>query len=120
MTLSRTSWLGILAVAVVGIGVCSALYRPELDTPADAIWLSDSGPLSVEQRHTLGLKADLNVISEGELARLPGIGRNLAKNLVDARVRLNRFRSWEEVDAVRGVGPVKLKRLQELTEIHPQ
>jgi competence protein ComEA len=80
----------------------------------------DGGGLSAAQRRTLGLKVDLNSISEEELARLPGIGRLLAKDLVEARNRLQRFRSWEEVDAVRGVGPVKLKRLQEQTEIRPE
>ncbi|WP_368671656.1 ComEA family DNA-binding protein [Corallococcus carmarthensis] len=67
------------------------------------------------QALALGLKLDLNAASESELALLPGVGRDLAKRLVSAREEQGRFASWEDVDAVPGVGAAKLETLRAAT-----
>jgi len=53
--------------------------------------------------------------AEADLARLPGVGAVAARALVQARP----FRGWDEVDAVRGVGPARLRLLQQATELDP-
>lgn len=70
-------------------------------------------PASV--RVALGLRLQLNRVSEADLARLPGVGEAAAHALVQARP----FRSWAEVDSVRGVGPVRLQVLTLGTELDP-
>ena len=70
-------------------------------------------PASV--RVALGLRLPLNLAAESELARIPGVGSAAAHALVQARP----FRSWDEVDAVRGVGPARLRTLQQATELDP-
>ncbi|HZJ56571.1 MAG TPA: helix-hairpin-helix domain-containing protein, partial [Myxococcaceae bacterium] len=70
-------------------------------------------PASV--RVALGVRLPLNRAAESELARLPGVGVVAAQALVQARP----FRSWDEVDAVRGVGPARLRTLQQATELDP-
>jgi DNA uptake protein ComE-like DNA-binding protein len=70
-------------------------------------------PASV--RAALGLPLSLNRVAEADLARLPGVGPEAARALVQARP----FRSWGEVDAVRGVGPARLRLLQQATELDP-
>ncbi len=56
-------------------------------------------------RVALGLRLPLNRAAEADLARLPGVGRVAARALVQARP----FRCWDEVDAVQGVGPARLR-----------
>jgi DNA uptake protein ComE-like DNA-binding protein len=59
----------------------------------------------------------LNRASARELEQIPGIGAVLAARLVAARDSIGGFRSWEQVDAVKGVGPAMLARLKELALI---
>jgi DNA uptake protein ComE-like DNA-binding protein len=65
----------------------------------------------------LGLKFDLNAVTENELGQVAGIGPALAHALVEARDAGQGFHGWDDVDAVRGVGPAKLRLLQEVGEI---
>ncbi len=46
------------------------------------------------------------------LALLPGIGPVLAGRIVGERAARGPFTSWTEVDRVRGVGPVTVRRLE--------
>jgi len=66
-------------------------------------------------RVSLGLRLPLNQADEADLARLPGVGPAAARALVQARP----FRSWDEVDAVKGVGPARLGTLRQATELDP-
>jgi competence protein ComEA len=59
----------------------------------------------------------LNRASARELEQIPGIGSVLAARLVAARDSAGGFRNWEQVDAVKGVGPAMLARLKELASI---
>nr|WP_253895849.1 helix-hairpin-helix domain-containing protein [Corallococcus exercitus] len=88
----------------------------------DPAGLATCGPGTVptgSQALALGLKLDLNAASESELALLPGVGRDLAKRLVSAREAQGRFVSWENVDAVPGVGAAKLETLRAATVLDP-
>jgi competence protein ComEA len=77
----------------------------------------EGDPPTGAQALALGLKLDLNSASEEELAQVPGVGRSLAKKLVEAREAQGRFSSWAQVDAVSGVGAAKLETLQAATEL---
>lgn len=59
-----------------------------------------------------GEKLDLNRASALDIARVPGVGKNLARAIVAERERRGRFRSLAEVHVVRGVGPAKLRLLE--------
>ena len=118
-----TATLGLLAVGAV------ARWRwpssaPALDCEPGAVRLVNGVAVCGEgavptgaQALALGLKLDLNAASEEELAQLPGVGRSLARKLVEAREAQGRFSSWREVDAVSGVGAAKLETLQAVTEL---
>ncbi|MDC0707046.1 helix-hairpin-helix domain-containing protein [Stigmatella sp. ncwal1] len=128
MIVNRT---GSLAAATLGLMVLGGLARWTWPSPSPAL---DCEPASVRmaggiarcgegtaptgaQAVALGLKLDLNAASEEELAQLSGVGRSLARKLVEAREAQGRFASWEEVDAVSGVGPGKLETLRATTEL---
>ncbi len=124
--MTRTGWLGALALAAIALGAAARLAwpsaRPALDCPPEDVrWDggvarcskgAPRGPAPAGQALALGAKLDLNRATEEDLALLPGIGPSLAHALVEARASRGRFHDWEEVDAVPGIGPVKLQALQ--------
>ena len=122
---------GALAVAALGLLCLGVLSRgrwpdsaPALDCEPGAVRVVDGvavcgegAPPSSAQRLLLGQKLDLNHVSEGELERVPGVGRSLARRLVQAREDRGRFASWEEVASVPGVGGARLETLQATMEL---
>jgi competence protein ComEA len=120
-----------LATATLGLMAVGGLVRgwwpsstPALDCEPGAVRMvegvavcGEGAPPTGAQTLALGLKLDLNAASEAELAQLPGVGRLLARKLVEAREAQGRFASWQEVDAVSGVGAAKLETLQAATEL---
>jgi competence protein ComEA len=117
--------LGALAAGAWGQARWPAT-GPVLDCPAERVRWEGEGALGAARcdvggeppasvRVALGIRLPLNRVSEAELARLPGVGSAAAHALVQARP----FRSWAEVDSVRGVGPVRLQVLQRGTELDP-
>jgi competence protein ComEA len=83
-------------------------------TSGSAMERPPAGPMM-----TLGGRLNLNDAAAEELALIPGIGPMLAGALAKARSERGGFRSWEEVDAVSGVGPAKLSILKQWTELRP-
>ena len=71
------------------------------------------GWMDVSSRLALGVPLDLNQASAPELAQVPGITQSLAKRIVEQRICLGGFSKLEDLRAVKGIGPVRLKRLQE-------
>jgi competence ComEA-like helix-hairpin-helix protein len=84
--------------------------------PAAASWrhlkVQADSPVAVARAAFWGLPVDLNEADAATLRSVPGIGATLAAALVAAREAAGGFRSWRDVDAVRGVGPALLGRLQ--------
>lgn len=137
MISTRTGSLVAILFAIIGAGIVAALRgassEDALDcAPSEVRWVdagtrlvarcapgTPAGEVPAAQGMTVGVKLDLNRLSEVDLALVPGIGESLAKAIVEERKRLGRFRSWEEVDQVRGVGPAKVEVLQALTDIPP-
>ncbi len=122
---------GSLAAATLGLMALGGVARwgwpsstPALDCEPSAVRIRDGvavcgegAPPTGAQALALGMKLDLNTASEEELARLPGVGRSLARKLVEAREAQGSFSSWEEVDAVSGVGAARLETLRAATEL---
>ena len=64
------------------------------------------------QRDFAEFRADLNSADWPELANLPGYGETLARRIVEYRERNGPFRSIQELEHVRGIGPGKLARIR--------
>jgi competence ComEA-like helix-hairpin-helix protein len=56
---------------------------------------------------------DLNRASAEEISRLPGVGQNLARRIVEERDRRGRFESPDGLRGILGMGPKKLAALRE-------
>jgi competence protein ComEA len=122
---------GALAATALGLMAVGGVVRWRWPSPAPTLSCAPSevrfregvavcgegAPPNGAQALALGLKLDLNSASEEELARVPGVGRSLARKLVEAREAHGRFSSWAQVDTVSGVGSAKLETLQAATEL---
>lgn len=62
-------------------------------------------------------KVDPNEAGVVELACLPGIGPVLARRILDDRLRRGRFRSIEDLQRVRGIGPKLIERIRPYLEL---
>jgi len=120
--------LAALAVLVGLTLLARALWpssAPAPVCPNGEVQLDDAGvlrcgkgaPLPVGQAMTLGRRSDLNRATAADLALVPGVGPALAKALVSAREARGGFTDWGQVDAVEGVGPVRLEALRGAFEI---
>ncbi|WP_164019525.1 ComEA family DNA-binding protein [Pyxidicoccus trucidator] len=125
----RTAALAAVALGLMGLGAVARLQWPDsapaLDCAPEAVRIRADGVAicgdglapSGAQALSLGRRLDLNTATAEELALLPGVGPALARRLVEAREATGRFASWDEVDAVSGVGAAKLQTLQAATSL---
>lgn len=107
----------VLAVLVAWLAL--TLWRVSTRTPSDLPDndLATRAPTRArEGRATIAI----NRASESELAELPGIGPKLAQRIVRERGRLRGFCAIEELDAVRGVGPALLRRIEDRLDFSSQ
>lgn len=121
------------AILVVGLGMVTMLgwlrQRADIEAnpPHAAIIESHGGaPFPVAPPDSAGAPAPqpitqlsnplafLSTASADSLDLLPGVGPVLAARLIAAREHNGAFHSWDQVDAVRGIGPKTLERLQAL------
>ncbi|MEE2640530.1 MAG: helix-hairpin-helix domain-containing protein [Planctomycetota bacterium] len=65
-------------------------------------------------------RVDLNRAAEAEFQVLPGIGRGLARKIVQLRTRLGAFRGVDQLLEVNGIGPKKLQTIRDSVIIHHQ
>ena len=121
------------AILVVGLGSITVLRwrsepphqpavvssRPIIDSAPDvmgAVSPPDSAPASrpVPITRLSDPLAFLSTAGADSLDLLPGVGPVLAARLIAAREAQGAFRSWDDVDRVRGIGPKTIERLQAL------
>ena len=134
---------GFVALALVGSGAATwrigaARGDPALTmglapagsdpAPAASVDLPDAGASASDAASDAaapdgGVTADgrviLNVASEDELRRLPGIGATKAKAIVALRAKLGRFRKPEDLLRVKGIGRRSLARMRPLLLVDP-
>lgn len=60
---------------------------------------------------------DLNAATADQLEELPGIGPALAAAIVSERERMGGFRSVDDLQRVRGIGPARFEQLRELVTV---
>lgn len=64
-------------------------------------------------------KVVLNLATEADLRRLPGIGPAKAKAILELRAKMKRFRKVEDLLRIKGIGRRSLKRLRPLVVVDP-
>ncbi|MBK8252138.1 MAG: helix-hairpin-helix domain-containing protein [Polyangiaceae bacterium] len=70
-----------------------------------------------------GVTADgrviLNTATEADLRKLPGIGKNKAKAIVEQRTKMGRFKRIEDLLRVKGIGPRRLSAIRTKVVLDP-
>lgn len=90
---------------------------PAAETLAASPLAATAAPVPIAPETALR-PVDLNAAGTMELEALPGIGPVLARRILEHRARTGRFRTVEELRAVRGVGPRLLERLRGRVTVH--
>lgn len=62
---------------------------------------------------------DLNSASEDEIAEIDMIGRRIAHAIVARRAEQGPFSSWEDLEGIQGLEPMKFAELQRAARIRP-
>ncbi|MGZ3416524.1 MAG: ComEA family DNA-binding protein [Polyangiales bacterium] len=75
---------------------------------------------AVEQQADGAVLVDLNHASEDDLRRLPGVGPQKAKAIVELRTRLGSFKRLEDLARIKGFGRSTLRRLRPFVRITPR
>jgi competence protein ComEA len=71
-----------------------------------------SGEISSFYRVTLGLPISINLESEEGLTAVPGIGKSVAKTIVEERTKRGGFKNLDELMGVPGIGPKLYSRVK--------
>jgi competence protein ComEA len=118
----------LLALCALGAAWDLLHVRPAAAPPAEALAPGIaaraaappvSGPGVTPDRAPAAGALDLNGATAAQLDALPGIGPVLASRIVEHRRLAGRFRSPDELLAVRGIGPHLLARLRPLVSAGP-
>jgi competence protein ComEA len=81
-------------------------------------WAQLSGwglqPVEIERQHALPLdyRIDVNMAAWVEWIQLPGIGEVLARRIVDDREMNGPFKSVDDLQRVKGIGPKTVEKLR--------
>jgi competence protein ComEA len=117
-----------LAVALALLGLLGAASRlPGRGSPpepcprpalrGDLLVCDGAGAPPGARAWLVGAKLDLNQASARELQRISGIGASMAARIVEARTEKGGFRSLEELDEVKGIGPKTIEKLRAFLEV---
>lgn len=94
------------AVALTGVSLKSMAYQ----TPKAVSSRAESSQKKTKQKKE-PVVVDVNKATEEELIAVKGIGPSLAREIIATRGR-GSFRSIEDLDRVKGIGPKKLEALR--------
>ncbi|MCE5230915.1 ComEA family DNA-binding protein [bacterium] len=119
--------IGVIGLIVIGVaihGVQRMRSEPVSVSSGDARWeklgeiaadgTSTIKPESLQAAPSPDKRIDINRAGLVELDRLPGIGPAKARAIIETRDRLGGFRSIEQLDEVKGIGPATIERLRPL------
>jgi len=103
--------LGVLAALVLGLMVWHWVRLSE--------WGARPIEIDRQQPLPLGYKIDINTATWVEFVQLEGIGETLADRIVKDRETNGPFRSIDELQRVKGIGPKTIKRIRPYLTVGP-
>lgn len=114
-------WLCCLGVWVVWLikkssnsEVLVSVVDHEVDKAGCDSILTRNGDSEHKKQDVRQSRINVNSGNVAELILLPGIGKTIAQDIIDYRVEKGPFKNIEDLGKVRGLGPSKLRKLNEL------
>lgn len=105
----------VMVPAPVPVVSADASGPPDAGEPSSTLVAPSRS--SGQAPETVARVINLNTASGAELELLPGIGPALAARILEYRKEHGRFRSVDELDNVKGIGPRTLEKLRPLVTI---
>lgn len=115
----------VLALTIGGMGLMAVnrdkpqpLFMDSYHGPAQT-----SGSIAMITTGTLAAQAagngsiDVNSANAEVLAAIPGVGPSLAREIIEHRNSHGPFRTYEDLDAVKGIGPAKLLKIRQYVSL---
>lgn len=99
-----------LIIALIAAALCWAAWLTHQRT---VLRTDDGHMIHLDQSAWPDMRIDINTASAVELTLLPGIGPRLADRIVEDRERNGPFRSLDDLQRVRGVGPMIVQHISE-------
>ncbi len=98
----------VTVAALVGGCFCAIVLHWiwQLTFHAGLVEIDRAEPLTVE------FQIQINEADWPEFTLLPGIGETLARRIVDHRTQHGPFRSVEQLERVKGIGPKTMRRIE--------
>ncbi|MCC6426583.1 MAG: ComEA family DNA-binding protein [Phycisphaerales bacterium] len=121
-------WLGVGVVIGASLaGILLSYFRqapmPMLTSGAGEPLANRVALMGSGQEPASGLKVgrrlDLNSASQAELELLPGVGATTAQRIIEHRNQRGGFKTVQELDRVKGVGPRLIERIGPLVSVGP-
>lgn len=98
---------------VIAIDAMSHAADSAVDAPPEV------ARTAIEQLPDGATIVDLNLATEADLRKLPGVGPTRARKIVELRTQLGRFKSVDDLARIRGFGRATIRRLRPLTRASP-
>ena len=96
----------ISAIAVItGLGLTLLMWNWFWSVPHERI-----PGTSARQVEVSGIQIDINTAAQAEFMLLDGIGPALAKRIIEDRTQRGPFRSVNDLDRVKGIGPKLIEK----------
>ncbi len=112
----RHIWI-LLIAGIIGFLLLPSGNEISFSGPPSSPQIVEIPKLTAGQRLLKGEKIDLNAATPQDLEVLPGIGPKLAAAIVARREKRGRYRSVDELDLIRGIGPKKLDRIRPMVVV---
>jgi len=77
------------------------------------------GQMEAAKRLALGMPIDINPAGREDLKLIPGIGDVMADDIVACRERIGRFKTLDQLTAVKGIKEKKLSKLRPYLYVSP-
>ncbi len=99
-----------LIIVLIAAALCWAAWLTQQRT---VLRTDDGHMIHLDQSAWPDMRIDINTASAVELTLLPGIGPRLADRIVEDRERNGPFRSLDDLQRVRGIGPMIVQHISE-------
>jgi competence ComEA-like helix-hairpin-helix protein len=87
------------------------------DAKKDTIAIAE---INAAKKLSLGLRLDINKLTEEELILIHGIGEVTAKKIIELRTKLGQFRALEQLMLIKGIKVKKLTKFREYLYVEKQ